>query len=68
MDRILYPAFNEFTSGCIGKENLPVNQVVIKSAAHLLSFEAGLMCSNFCRPLIFNRLKNRVHPEVNSLK
>ena len=28
MDRILYPAFNEFTSGCKGRENLPVNQMV----------------------------------------
>ena len=68
MGRILNPAFNEFTSGCTGKENLPVNQMVAKCTAHSLSFETGLMCSSFCRPLIFNRLKNRVHPEVNSLK
>ena len=26
------------------------------------------MCSIICRPLIFNQLKIRVHPEVNSLK
>ena len=32
------------------------------------AFETGLMCSGFCRPLIFNRLKNKVRPEINSLK
>ena len=50
------------------KENILVNQAIAKRTAHPPSFETGQMCSFICIPLIFKRLKKRVHPEVNSLK
>ena len=58
VSRILHPAFNEFTSGCTRKKNALVNQTVAKRAAHQPFFEAGQMCSRFCRLLIFTCLKN----------
>ena len=50
------------------KENILVNQAIAKCTAHPPPFETGQMCSFICIPLIFKRLKKRVHPEVNSLK
>ena len=50
------------------KENILVNQAIAKRTAHPPSFETGQMCNFICIPLIFKRLKKRVHPEVNSLK
>ena len=50
------------------KENIPVNQAIAKCIAHPPPFETDQMCSSIYRLLIFNQLKNRVHPEVNSLK
>ena len=50
------------------KENILVNQAIAKRTAHPPLFETGQMCSLICIPLIFKRLKKRVHPEVNSLK
>ena len=72
MSRILYLilhfALNEFVSGCIEKKNIPVNQIVTKRTAHPPSFETCQMCGSVYKLLIFKRLKNRVHPEVNSVK
>lgn len=62
------PLLNEFTSWYTGEKNTPINQTVTKRTAHPPSFEISQMCSSFYRPLIFKRLKKRVHPEVNSLK
>ena len=50
------------------EENLLANQTVMRHAAHLPSFKNQQMCNFFCRLLIFRRLKNGMHPEVNSLK
>lgn len=50
------------------KENILVNQAIAKCTAHPPPFETGQMCSFICIPLIFKRLKEKVHPEVNSLK
>lgn len=50
------------------KENILVNQAIAKCTAHPPPFETGQMCSLICIPLIFKRLKEKVHPEVNSLK
>lgn len=61
MSRILYLilhfALNEFVSGCIGKKNIPVNQIVTKRTAHPPSFETCQMCGSVYKLLIFKRLK-----------